>query len=305
MTNLSSAKGKGKAKVVIIDLTDDAPSSSEEAVQAQLHLPTSPPHGARPIHSTQAGGSRAVPSSFTTNARPGPSSTPLSSTLSPTQGTKRKAQATITSFFPAKKPRIDVIPTQPTPNEKKVLRGAEKVAREEQKLVRAEARRLVMELEKEEREARKEKANAAKAAKAEERRLKKETRDAEVARKREVAQWRVDWKEWVQRTRQPNAVFQIPKDENRWQNHMNANGAKELDLTRHELDCLPHCEVKNPADEDYPPMKLYRIVDVQILAFWKEGIVNGISQDDEEALLREGERRLNLRKKKKDVEQVG
>jgi hypothetical protein len=308
MSGRTSTKSKGKAKVEVIDLTLDEPLTANKAVQVQLPLPISPPRNARPTTSTLAGNSKAVPPPSTrvnpsTPIRAGSSNASFSSPFSPTQGTKRKAeQARITSFFPAKKLRIETIPAPLTPDEKKA-------AKEEEKTARADARRLAKELEKEAKELEKEEKKAAeektKAKKAEERRLKKEARDAEAARKREIAQWRADWKDWVQRNRQPDAEFTMPKGEDMWENHVNIKGAKELDLTRHELDCLEHCDVKNPmqpAGEEWAPMKLYRVAEVEKLAYRKEGIVNGVSQDDEAALLREGEEKLKTRMGKNDNE---
>jgi hypothetical protein len=238
---------------------------------------------------------RAIPC---TPTRAGPSA---SSPFSPTQGTKRKAQqARITSFFPAKKLRIETIPAALTPDEKKALR-------EETKLARADARLLARELEKEQQEEKKAVEDALKAAKAEDRRLKKEARDAEAAQKRQVAKWKVDWKDWVQRNKQPDAEFEMPKGEDMWENHVNVKGTKELGLTRVELDCLEHCDVENPlqpAGEEWAPMKMYKFADVEKLAFRKEGVVNGVSQGDETALLQQGEASLKKRMEKKAQEEA-
>ncbi|KAF2692239.1 hypothetical protein K458DRAFT_411883 [Lentithecium fluviatile CBS 122367] len=306
MSNQTSANGKEKAKI-IIDLTVDVPST-HKAMQEQLPSPVSPPRHAQPTDSTQAGSSKAGPSSstsprFTTPVRPGPST----STPSPTPGTKRKArQALITSWFPAKKPRIETATLELTPDEKRAARESERAARESEKLARADAKRLALQLEKEEKAALKAKADAAKAARAEERRIKKEVKEAELAQKRLLAQWKADWKDWVERHKQPDAEFTIPKNEDMWENHVNATGAKKhAGLTRNELDCLRHCDVKNPqqpAGEEYAPMKMYRAADVEKLVWRKEAIVSGLSQEDEAALLQEGERRL-VEKMAKDDEQ--
>ena len=296
--NSNKAKGKAKIEVVeVIDLTLDVPSTAHKAVQVQLPLPITPPRQTRPMSSNQAGSSRLLHSSSTrpmpcTPVRAGPSTLPSSSPFSPTQGTKRKAQqARITSFFPAKKFRIETVPTPLTPHEKKA-------AREEEKIARADAKRLARALEQEERDAKRLAEEEVRVARAEERRVKKEAREVEAAHKRKVAQWKVDWKDWVQRNKQPDAEFEMSKGEDMWENYINVKGTKDIGLTRNELDCLEHCDVKNPlqpAGEEWAPMKMYRVADAEKLAYRKEGIVNGISQDDEAALLREGEERLKTR----------
>lgn len=307
MSEQISSKGKGKAKIEVIDLTVDVPLTANKAVQVQQRSPASPSRDAQPTISNQAGSSKDVPSSSTranpcTPTRAGSSYASSHYSFSPTQSTKRKAQqACITSFFPAKKFRIETIPPELSPEQKKALR-------EEDKMAKADARRLARELEREKREEKKAAEDVTKAVKAAERRLKKEARDAEAARKREMAQWKADWKNWVQRNRQPDVEFTMPKGEEMWVNHMNVTGTKVLGLTRYELDCLPHCAVDNPlqpAGEEWAPMMMFRIDDVERLAFRKEGIVSGVSQDDEAVLLREGEERLKTKMEKRDNQQAG
>jgi hypothetical protein len=293
---------KGKAKVEVIDLTVEVRSTSNEKVKMQPPLAVTPPRATRPTIVDQASNSKVAPSLPTsadpcTPKRAGPSTATASPTFPSTQGTKRKAQqARITSFFPIKKLRLEPIPVALTPDEKKALR-------EETKVARADAILLAKELEKEQQEEKKAVEDALKTAKAEDRRSKKQARDAEAAHKRQDTRWKADWKDWVQRHKQPDAEFKMPKGEEMWENHVNIKGTKELGLTRIELDCLEHCDVKNPlqpAGEEWAPMKMYRLADVEQLAFRKEGIIAGVSRDDEATLLRQGEAGFKKRLEKRN-----
>jgi hypothetical protein len=299
MFNLRS--NKGKAKVEIVDLTVEVPFTVNKEVQVRPTSPVTPPRATRPATVNQASSSKAVRASPCTPTRAESSTATASSPFSSTQGTKRKAQqARITSFFPTKKLRLETIPAALTPDEKKVLR-------EETKLARADARLLARELEREHQEEKKAVEDALKAAKAEDRQSKKAARDAETAQKRQVAKWKADWKDWVQRNKQPDAEFEMPKGEDMWENHMNVKDTKKLGLTRIELDCLEHCDVKNPlqpAGEEWAPMKMYKLADVEKLAFRKEGIINGVLQHDETTLLQQGEAKLKKKLEKKDQEEA-
>ncbi|KAF2865933.1 hypothetical protein BDV95DRAFT_242740 [Massariosphaeria phaeospora] len=321
----SKSKGKGKARVDFVDLALDvdvdvdglSSASSSATVRAQLPSPVSPPRNADTRLPTTPTPSRlglglglgAAPSPRTPLARAPStfrpshlSSTPSSSKPSPSQSCKRKAtkQTVIDSFFPTKKPKLETLPAALTPEGKKALRDEEKRAQ-------AEGKRLAKELDREEREAQKaaKKAilDAARAVKAEERRVKKEARDAETARKREVRRW----KAWVLRHKDSYADFVIPEGENMYQNHVNFNGTDGTGLTRPEMQCLPHCKVKNPNEppgqppgDEYKPMRMFRKEDVRRLKYRKEAVLNGVAQDDEARLLREGERLFKLRKEKEE-----
>lgn len=286
-------RDRGKGKAVVIDLTFDepVPSTFYNAEPVQSTLPATPRRNTRPTSPmNESTFTQPVPS---TPTRAGPSNTAPPNPTTPTPGSKRtRSQARITAYFPPKKFRVDPIPFQLTKEEAKEARDKQKMKEEENRVARADAIRLAKALEKEERAQKK----------AERERL----REAEKAHKQQQNQWKADWKSWVERHRQPDARLKLPK-RIPWDIYVNATGTEDYGLTQRERQCLPHCDLKNPHEQpgqEYAPMKIYRRADVELLAWRKEGVLTGVSQDDEEALLEEGERRYKARKGEKQDDKV-
>ena len=129
------------------------------------------------------------------------------------------------------------------------------------------------------------KATKAETAKIEKER-KAEATKLEKARKANEKQWKQDWKIWfTDPANQTSATFQrTPNDD-----LVNVKeSATVYGIKREELNCLRHCNAPNPHGPYFTPMKLFVKAEVQDLAFRKEGILAGVSQDDEVGLLRRG-----------------
>jgi hypothetical protein len=65
--------------------------------------------------------------------------------------------------------------------------------------------------------------------------------------------------------------------------------AKVYGIKGDELACVPYCPVQNPHGKGFTPMKFFLETDVIRLAFRKEAVMAGVSQDDEDELLARGQ----------------
>lgn len=274
-------KGKGRAKTTanreVIDLTLDLPSSAGEA--GRLTPPSSPPsHDAPPLPSTPVRISVAEAG--------------LSLVTPPTS--KRKSQSRITSYYPNKRNRIEIVPTSPTPAERKANRVADRADKEAEREAARAAKAETRRREREARDARRAEEDNAKDARAAARAIEKEQREAEAAQKKEEkrrkAQWKADWKTWMQRNKQVDATFEIPEGQhNDHEKFKNIKECKqEFGIKRDELDCIPHCDTVNPINEEYAPEKRFSVKHVMRLAWKKEAIENGIPQNDIITLIEKG-----------------
>ncbi|KAJ4360257.1 uncharacterized protein N0V89_000817 [Didymosphaeria variabile] len=240
MTDTPSPKAKRKARA-----DDNGAASSSTSFEP----PRTPPR-----RSTQS-------ASFTT-----PSSSALPSSLS----SQRKSQARITSFFPNKKRRIETIPFELSPAEKKAKKQEED-----------DIKALIKDIENEERETKK-------AEKEAERQLKREEKLAVTREKKQKAQYRLNWNTWCERNARPNATFKTPKGDV-WASHKcMSQCVQDFGLKRSEVLCLEHCSIPNYHNEDAPAIRLYRSDDVEKLVGRKEATLAGIEGIDEEDLIAEG-----------------
>ncbi|KAJ4356726.1 uncharacterized protein N0V89_004762 [Didymosphaeria variabile] len=99
--------------------------------------------------------------------------------------------------------------------------------------------------------------------------------------------WRKDWKEWISA---PENQSTDQFDRNYDEDLINVKeSAKVYGIKSEDLACLPHCPVQNPHGKGFTPMKFFLKTDVIQLAFRKEAVLAGVSQDDEEELLVHGE----------------
>ncbi|KAF2438397.1 hypothetical protein P171DRAFT_504573 [Karstenula rhodostoma CBS 690.94] len=103
-----------------------------------------------------------------------------------------------------------------------------------------------------------------------------------------VRKWKKDWKEWISAPEnQSTDQFQRTYNEDL----VNVKeSAKVYGVKGEELACLPHCPVQNPHGKGFTPMKFFLKADVVRLAFRKEAVLEGESQDDEDELLARGEK---------------
>jgi len=273
MPHLNPSKGKVPVQ--------ESPCSSVSRA-AKVPPPETPHRRAQPPH---------FPS--TPQTRAGPSTAPIPCTpVSSTLNRKRKEQSLITSFFPNKKVRVETVPIAPSPAESKAARLARKQEEEDIKA-------LIQDIEKEEREERKAREDAAKAAREAERQLKREAREAEALRRKQVNRCRNKWRDWVSSNKKPLATFSIADGE-LWSLHRNVKQCRaEFGLPRTDLDCLPHCDVENPLNGEYADMRMFRLVDVERLAWRKEGVLRGVEGSEEEVI--EQGRRL-WEEKRKEIE---
>lgn len=130
----------------------------------------------------------------------------------------------------------------------------------------------------------KEKADRAaiKAANAAKRKEAAAAKKAETERKK---QWKRDWEMWVTENNIKDTFFTSFEED-----CVTTSKAKQyLRLQAHELECLPHDERPNPQGFK-APMKLYKYDEVVDLAYKKEAIQAGVSQDDEELLIAQGKK---------------
>ncbi|KAF2442793.1 hypothetical protein P171DRAFT_49366 [Karstenula rhodostoma CBS 690.94] len=252
MAGTLSATAKGKAR------TDDGGAPSSSAVSP----PRTPPRRPQP---------------------PAQPATPSSSAFPATPSSKHK-QSRITSFFPNRKRRLDTIPFELSPAEKR----AEKRAKKQEE---ADVKVLIKDIEKEEREAKRAEIEA-------ERQLKREEQVAAALERQKKARIRANWNSWCERNARPNSKFEIPKaDEKRlWKLHRSMTQCdKEFGLKRLELHCLEHCSRPNWHTDGATEMLLYRLDDVERLAWRKEAMLAGVECDNEEELFAKG-RSLFLQK---------
>lgn len=248
MANMQSVKGKGKARTVVVEVA----SSSTVAPPRTPHRNPQPPD------------------STPTSAQPAILATPSSSSFLSTPSSKRKSQARITSFFPNKKVRIETIPFELSPAEKKAKK-------EEEDDIKA----LIKDIEKEERELKKAEREA-------ERQLKREEKLAASEERRRKAQHRLDWNSWCDRNSRPDATFKIPKGDVWAMHKCMSQCVQEFGLRRSEVLCLEHCSIPNYHDKDAADIRLYRSDDVEKLAGRKEAMLAGIECSDEEELIAKG-----------------
>lgn len=207
-------------------------------------------------------------------AQPSTFATPSSSAFPATPNSKRKFQTCIDSYFPSRKKRIEFKPLELSPAEKK--------AKKEQE---ADIKALIKDIEKEEREAKRAEREA-------EQQLKRETLLAAARERRKKARHRADWNRWCERNAKPNATFEIPKDllkGDLWILHRSISQCvKDFGLNREEVFCLEHCCRPNYHDEGATDITLFRIDDVQKLAWRKEAMLAGIECNKEQDLIAEG-----------------
>lgn len=100
-------------------------------------------------------------------------------------------------------------------------------------------------------------------------------------------QWRKDWKGWINDPEnQSSALFE--RDYEEVLINVKESG-KVYGVKGEELACLPHCPVTNPHGKGFTPMKFFKKAEVIRLAFRKEAVLAGVSQDDEDQLLATGQ----------------
>lgn len=272
MDDASSATVKGKARA------DDSAAARSSA----LPPPRTPP--------------RRQPPTF---------ATPSSSTCPSTPSSKRKSQARITSYFPNKKIRVETIPFELSPAEKKARKDEEDDIKALIKDIEKEERETKKAIEKEQRQARKATERAERQAKRAEQdakqQLKRETQLAAARERQTKAHYRANWNRWCEDNAMHNATFEFPKNlpkDDLWVLHRSITQCgKEFGLKRDEAFCLEHCCMPNYHNPDAPDITLFRLDDVYKLAWRKEAMLAGIECNTDDDWIAEG-RFLFLEKQK-------
>lgn len=204
--------------------------------------------------------------------------TPSSSGFPSPSSSKRKRQTRIDAYFGSKKLRISPLVFELSPEEKKQQQ--------------ADIKALIKDIEQEEREAKKDERRA-------QQQLKRETQAAAARERQKEARHRANWDNWCARNAKPDATFELPKDLKRgdlWVLHRSITMCeKEFGLRRTEVFCLEHSCMPNWRTEGATDITLFRMDDVQTLAWRKEAMLAGTECENEEDLIVEG-RRLFLQK---------
>ena len=134
---------------------------------------------------------------------------------------------------------------------------------------------------------------ATKAAKAAKKKEAADTKKAEAQRKKQVAQWKLDWKDWIDKHKIKNPddaeLCSIEKE-----CLTTTECKKYFRLQDRELECL-RCD-KQPNPYGRFPIKLYLYDEVVELAYKKEAIQAGVSQDHDEALIARGKELWEVKK---------
>lgn len=270
-------KGKGRADALVCKFTDSSRLASPPPSAAKPRvLPVTPPLRSQPAVATPA---------ISFNISIGKNTKASLSTHLPTPSSKRKSQSRITSFFPSKKLRIETIPIAFTSAETKAAQKA-------QKELDDDISALIRDIEKEEREEEKARKEAQREQERQTRNADKDAarqskREADAAAKlaldrlrKQKAQNRRLWKDWVTSNSRPNATFRGLR--HGWdQEHRNVTQCRrDFGLSRVELDCLEHFSMRNPINEEYADMRIYRLNDVEQLAARKQAMLQGVQESD-------------------------